>query len=225
MADPYRNDLTTLYQRLRPLIKHPEGGGGTATPGEEMNLQRVILLDLSAAESKHYTPNAAGLTSALAVAAAGDIIILPAGTITADVALISGLEVVGFGRDRTIIAGSITGAESASLASLTVTISANSSGDVYGIIAPATGELVIDDGYPSPGTSFRVIDCDIRVDNAGSGDAFGFSTAATGALYLEQVRIEATSTGGEGWAGEYVADFCHLHGSARGSTGRYKRDY
>jgi hypothetical protein len=132
--------------------------------------------------------------------------------------MVAGTEIHGLGRGKTIISAAVTGAASSLLAGVTASISASASGSLYGLIAPATGAY-------ADRTCFQVWDCDIAVANTGAGAAYGFTTEAGGELYMEQVRIRATSTGGSGYAGVYVASFWHKQGTASGSTGRYQKGY
>jgi hypothetical protein len=194
----------------------PGGGAGS------MNLQQVILLDMSAAISLHYTPDPAGIALALAAAQIGDIIWLPAGSFITNIVMLEGIEVRGMGVDKTIIFGQVTGAERATLSGLTVVRNETTAGTLYGVLAPATGEYDVD---PNVRTCFQVIDVAIKVVNGGTGNAYGFSTEAGGELYLEQVRVEAVSADGEGWAGIYHASFWMEQGMAKGSTGRFVKSY
>jgi hypothetical protein len=200
----------------KTVVTIPGGGGG----GADMNLQQVILLDLSAGISRHYTPNSAGLASAIAMSGTGDIVLLPAATFTSNITIPYGVEVIGLGRDKTIIVGQVSGSENSVLSAATVHRALASSETLFGVIAPSTGEYNVD---PKDRTCFQVIDCDIKVENTASGSAYGFSTTNGGHLYLEQCRVEAVSAGGVGYAGLYAASFWMEQGMARGSTGRFVR--
>jgi hypothetical protein len=217
----YQNNITTLARRLKPFFP-PGSGGGGGEPGDQ-NLQRVHLLDLSAGVSLDYNPNLTGLNSAIAAAAAGDIIWIPACTISGSITIPDQVEVRGMGAGKTIVAGQVRGGLYSVLSGVTIVRSTASGSAVYGILAPALGDLVIENGYPSPGSAFQVIDSAVRINNTGAGDAYGFSTEAGGSLYLEQVRVEAVAAEALGYAGIYTASFAMLHGSARGSTGRFVR--
>jgi len=118
--------LTSLYADLEPLVMGTiqdvlgdrEGATGL-TPGSALFVIR--LYDVSAAKVRDFAPTAAGLAAAVSGAAAGDTILLPAGTFGGNVAVIAGVEICGIGVNS-ILSGIITNAGILSQLKLTGTL-------------------------------------------------------------------------------------------------------
>ena len=137
---------------------------GSAGPVYGDNIARttldalVQLHNASDAVMGVYAFTSAGLDLALAAAVSGDVILLPAGTIDGDHTVPAGVEVVGRGRENTVLSGQITLGDGAVLRNLSVTRTASQAGDLIGVVAPASGMAY-------------VVGCDIQVENA-TGDGF-----------------------------------------------------
>ena len=91
----------------------PKEGPGINMVGQQVGIgmDSILRAHADGSPASEYTSNEAGLTAALADAAAGEIIHLPAGVIDGDHTLKAGVAVVGLG-ENSQLSGMITGAES-----------------------------------------------------------------------------------------------------------------
>jgi hypothetical protein len=121
-------------------------------------------------------PDYAGLLAALAAASSGDTVDLPTGTITGAVTVPAGVTVRG--RGGSIIAGTVTLGDGATLDGVTVAVTGDSASALVGVLGPTTGT-----GY--------LHKCTITVTNAG-GDAYGVA-AQGGDLYCLWSQINGTT--------------------------------
>jgi hypothetical protein len=128
--------------------------GGLTGPA----LHMIILFHSDGSPVDVFDADSAGLDLALAAATDGDVVLLPAGEIDGDHTVGAGVEVVGRGRQNTILSGQITLGNGAVLRDLSVTRTASQAGDLIGVVAPASGMAY-------------VIGCDLEVNNA-TGDGF-----------------------------------------------------
>ena len=133
-------------------------------------LHKIILFHGDGSPVDVFDADSAGLDLALAAAATGDVVLLPAGTIAGNHTVGAGVEVCGRGRQNTILSGQITLADGAVLRDLSVVRAASQAGDLIGVVAPASGMAY-------------VVGCDLVVNNA-TGDGF----ACYGALEYLTLR-------------------------------------
>ena len=138
----------------------PVAGVDIAVEGRVVNRKGNVVLLFSGAGANlmEFAFSSAGLDLALAAAATGDVVLLPAGTIAGDHTVDAGVEVIGRGRAGTILNGKMTLGNGALLRDLSVTRSAAQAGDLIGVVAPVSGMAY-------------VIGCDLVVNNA-TGDGF-----------------------------------------------------
>ena len=127
------DNITSLFSRMEPLILdliRNVVGDFNNEGGELGGAYAILLYDESVSKIKEYTPDAAGLAAAIAAAAAGDTIWVPAGTIAGNYTVPAGVEVTGVGIN-TILSGTITNNGILSKLNLTGTLVNNSY--VYGV--------------------------------------------------------------------------------------------
>jgi len=98
----YKDNLTTLAKRLRPLLLSIAEGAMNANEWDN-----IILIVADGGGSTYYPATGAGLTSALGNASSGDVIYLPSGTFSGNQTVGSGVTVFGFGWNS-IISGTVT---------------------------------------------------------------------------------------------------------------------
>lgn len=131
---------------------------------------------------ERYDVSADGLTAALADAVSGDLIYMPAPSMTGDFTVPDGVTVQGLNRDRTIITGSLTCIGNAIFRSLRINVYSTSSSNKKGIVAQGNNETV------------TIIDCFIDVVTTSTGQAWGISLEEDNAL----VQMRDSFMGGTG---------------------------
>lgn len=200
MADKYAELAEMLKPYIYRMIREVVGDQhGTSGYGESGSAFGVLLYDTSAGKVSVYAGDSDGLDAALAGAAAGDIIILPPGTISGDHSLVANVKVVGFSRYATILSGEITGASGASLERLTILRTVATVGDEACVHAPASGTVYIDD-------------CHIEINQSSSGNCYGLYAAAGGKIEAWNSYIEADGGGSNAWATYREAGDIIVHG-------------
>ena len=164
---------------------------------------KVLLFNGALAVVREYAPDATGLAAAIAAAASGDIIQIPAGTIDASITIPAGVALVGRGWNS-VIEGMITLGDGASAAHLRVYQSVNSGADIIGVIGPASGEALVRDvqvsltqagggnalGLLSNGGTLRAFECEVRV-NGGTGSSWAAAAVTDGIVELNQGLVKA----------------------------------
>jgi len=98
----YKDNLTTLAKRLRPLLLSVAEGAMNANEWDN-----IILIVADGGGTTYYDATGAGLTSALGAASSGDTIYLPAGTFSGNQTIPASVNVFGFGYNS-IISGIVT---------------------------------------------------------------------------------------------------------------------
>jgi len=180
---PYITQIVEDYAKLNTAGSTSTETGGAFLPREHT----IWLLDSGGAAIADYEFDTNGLTSANADASAGDIIWIPAGTITADFTCTAGVRYVGASRTATILAGAVTGASAATLENLTVARSASSGSALSAVAGPAAG-------------TFRIMDCDATMTQGGAGDSYGLSVTVNGTTVIVwNSSFVATSGAGDGY--------------------------
>ncbi len=110
IADPESGDGAITYvEILNQLVEGPDidlvNSGTEIIVGRAGNV--LLLFDRDGAVLREYTATDAGLTEALAAAATGDVVWLPAGTITGNHTIPANIEVAGLGYNS-VLSGVIT---------------------------------------------------------------------------------------------------------------------
>lgn len=150
-----------------------------------------------------YPANETGLAAALAGAASGDIVEIPAGMIAASVTVPAGVTLRGWGWNS-ILNGTLTLAAGAGAEHLQVYQSVNSGDDIIGVIGPATGTAVIRDvqvslaqagagkslGLLSNGGTLRAYECEVWATTA-YGNAWGFGAVTDAIVEFNQGQVKA----------------------------------
>jgi hypothetical protein len=163
----------------------------------------VLLFSGSGALLTEYAYTEAGLAAAFAAAAAGDVVDLPAGTLTATLTVPAGVTLRGMGA-ATVIAGAVT--LKGRLKACRVTRTANSGDVLAGIVAGSVGDVgIIDD------------DVIVDVQNSG-GPAYAVYMVTGGDITVKEGDLLA-EVGTDGYAA-YVTSgaFRHERGAAKGTT-------
>jgi predicted GH43/DUF377 family glycosyl hydrolase len=102
MADPFQNNITTLAKRLKPFIM---SSAGLVDASHDAG---IILYHPGGIAPEYYPATQQGLTDAIAAAASGDQIWIPAASIGGNHTIPAGVGVIGVGQDKTILTGAIT---------------------------------------------------------------------------------------------------------------------
>lgn len=190
-----RSTSADINRPIAVTVTGAGGAGGVNTsplPGVDIhvagrNVHRkgnVILLFSGDGDNlTEFAFSSDGLDLALAAASDGDVVQLPAGTIGGDHIVPEGVEVVGRGRENTVLSGQITLGDGSVLRDLSVTRSADQAGDLIGVVAPASGMAY-------------VVGCNLQVENA-TGDGFACYGNLTH-LTLRWCAVSAQSAGADG---------------------------
>ena len=131
----------------------------------------VLLKSGSGALLGEYTT----ASLAIAAAAAGDIVELPAGTNTETIVQVASTTLRGSGRKATILTGQVTGASSSILEDLSVIRTASDATKLIGFLSASSGDSYIND-------------CEIVVTQSGAGTGYGISVQA-GNVYMQGGRL------------------------------------
>lgn len=136
------------------------------------------------------------IAAACAAAASGDAVELPPGTYAESITIPAGVTVRGRG-PATVIAGTVTGADGATLKDVYVRVVGDSVDPLYGI--------------KGAGAYFRALDCFVYVENA-TGPARAVGCVSGGDSRFQNVRVGATG-GTEGYGfyqdvGDMFLDHC-----------------
>jgi hypothetical protein len=179
---------------------------------------RVLLFSGSGALLTEYAFTEAGVTEAFADSASGDVVDLPAGTLTGDVTVPAGRTLRGMGCDvgglalvrntaGTLIQGTVTLGGGSALRHISVEKVENSVAAVTAIIIPALGSVVhmwLDNVY--------------AYCTNNDGPAYALSMAALSTVYAKDADLIVNS-GADGYAAYVTAGaLYHLSGRAQGTV-------
>lgn len=201
MSDKTRN--TVVAKEIKPLlstmvadlINKQKTGGNTADP------YAIILYDADGKKKLYYSVTTDGLTAALAGSGSGDVVLLPACTISGNFNIPDGASLIGVDRKRCILDGQITPGINSTVGELSI-VRSESSGTIYGVA--------------SADNNVSIYDCLITISNSGGGAIGIYATG--GVIYANNCIISATgSTSGYGYYAKH-ADIHITDGSAYGST-------
>lgn len=135
--------VTELSRRLEPFTLRLIGDvlGARASTGAGSGAGYTIVhVDISAGKARHYSVDSGGLTSALAAASSGDMIILPASTIAGNHTIPADIEVIGVGYNS-VLSGDIINNGVMSNLSLTGT-SYDGNGRLIGVMLAINKSIV-----------------------------------------------------------------------------------
>lgn len=136
----------------------------------------ILLFSATGAPVAEFAPDAAGLDMALAAAAVGDNVELPICTIAGDHEIPAGVILAGLGR-ASALTGQLTLNSGSALRDLYVNRSANTSGNLYGVVGPTGGNEIV---------AARISRCVIQCTQAGSGgEAYALCLRAYGIVDIE----------------------------------------
>ena len=171
-----------ILRAIKPFvvgwINKGQGGGGYAPTPHEIagihhtgNLSPAFgdIVRIRGRTVSIYPGTNAGLARVNDIGATNDVILLPPKTFTADQVIADGVHICGWSRWVTVLTGEITGGAGASLGRLTVARSVSSSSAEAAILAPASGV-------------FNIRDCDITMENTGTGAAYGLLNDVAGTI-------------------------------------------
>lgn len=136
----------------------------------------IVIYDAGGEPLAEYTT----LSAALAAAASGDMVRIPAGTITGNYTLTAGVTVRGIGVQASILTGQITGAAGAALENLSITRTANDSSKLCAVVGPGSGNLTIRE-------------CDISATQSGAGTGYAVSVGL-GNVYIYNSRAYGSTS-------------------------------
>jgi hypothetical protein len=167
----------------------------------------ILLFSGSGSVLVEYAFTSAGIAAAIAAQVSGDIIELPAGTLTADFTIPDGGTVKGMSRDASIVAGKITLGSGSRIENLTVLRTSADAAALIGVTIGASGT----------GTIFNT---KVSVQNT-VGPAYAVYMSMGGNISCRNVELLA-QVGTSGYAA-YVASgtFIHYSGRAVGTTATY----
>jgi len=166
----------------------------------------VLLFSGSGALLTEYAYTEAGLAAAFAAAAAGDVVDLPAGTLTGDVTVPAGVTLRGMGA-ATVIDGAVVLGEGAYLIDVTAELVDSDSDDLVVVMGgnnavcvhvtvvgeqSGAGNIVgVVSTADSADTPMRCYDCPVTVENSGTGSAWWTGEVVAGGLQMHQGSVAA----------------------------------
>jgi hypothetical protein len=154
--------------------------------------QITICLYSEGALKSMYASTIEGLGTAIQDSAEGDIIWLPEVDLTGDVTLVPGTGLAGISKTQTILRGTVYAEPGCSLENMSVIKQENSSSTISAVQAQTTG---------SAGEKIKIINCDIRCYQCGSGTTQGVYIADTDTeVEVEHSKVIADSVSGLGYA-------------------------
>jgi len=172
----------------------------------------ILLVDSSAnVSAREYAVSSTGFAAALTAASSGDVILLPAQDISGNHTITAGVKVVGYSRYATQLTGQITMAASATIENLSIIRTADDASNYVALINQASG------------TSYAH-SCDIKVEQSGSGNAYGISLDGAGTLEAWNCYTYGNSGTGNGYAvydNSGGGDIVLFGGRAYGSTDEF----
>ena len=201
--------LSNLIMHLKPYWLD----GASAVMGIELN--KIIHYPL-VGSAVFYDKTAAGLTSALAAATAGEIVQIHGPcALTGNFTVPDGAGLIGMERDDIQITGYVTLGEGSLIYNTKVYYSASSAGAVYGVQGPTIGTAYI-------------YYCDITAINSGAGNAYAIgaingTTVDDGNIIIRHSKLYGSATGGgSGYAGRSInGKIYSRHNDYYGSTDRW----
>ncbi len=194
--------ITELAKRLRPFLLNV----GQSIISRTLNA--ILLYDSGGAAIAEFPFTSAGLELALAAWTSGDVIFLPAGTISGNHTITA--RVVGLSRFGSILSGQITAGSGGSIENLSINRNASSASPLIGLLNSESG-------------TFRIHNCHIEVENTGVGGARAIDISYAGIVEAWNSYIFGNASGGGNgyggyWDGLSAGTLAVLGGWVRGST-------
>lgn len=186
--------LRWLTQGAEAGLTVQEGPGIDVVGGYQVGIGGDMVLVYHADRSPVSEYTSIGLACAAAVA--GDVVQPQAGTYAESFTIPANVEVVGRGRENTVISGVVTGGVEAVLRDLSVVIDGDDAGILYAV-----------KGSSGEGT-LRLYNCNVLVDNA-TGNAAALYSDGDGEIEAYGCRLRGVSAAADGWAA-----YCALGGAA-----------
>lgn len=183
-------------------------GGAEGDVTVSVSGNKILLYSGGGAVVAEYTATSAGLDLASAAAAAGDVVWMPARSISGDHSLTAGVRYIGVSRWASVLTGQITLGVNTTLEICSVTRTANSASVLTGVIGPSSGTA-------------RVRDCDVTCVQSGGGNAFAVSVEDSGDVEVWGSYLYGSSGSGAGYggyhkigeSGDLYAYMCRVVGS------------
>ena len=210
-ADPASGEGAITYiEILKQLLEGPDivlvDSGSNITVGRAGN--EILLFDSGNAVLRDFAFTDAGLIAALATMDAGDVLWIPAGTISGGPWTLASGTLEGLGPDYgTILDGQLTVSDATAVKSLRIERSENQGAALVGVLEGAGAITAILD------------DLIINVTNAG-GPAYCVEMQSGGYILATDCRLTAVGTGANGWAGYIIGSVFR----GRGDKALYKGD-
>jgi hypothetical protein len=209
---PSESDYIDLLDTIFNMSSNVSISEGPGIDIPIVNEQFIIGLGLDSILVAHHDGSPATeyatITLACAAASSGDIILIArAGTFSESFSIPAGVSLVGLGREKCIVDGAITLGAGSVVANISVIRSANSSGDLSGIVNSSSGTA-------------KVYSTTITITQSGSGGAYGIKITNAGNIELWDCDIRAISVGGPGYGIDKWtnADVTMIGGRLVGST-------
>ncbi len=215
------NDLlTTLAKRLRPLMVAVSEATLTAGEGPGIDIadnkvglggDAILLYKSNGDPVAEFAATEAGLTAALAAAASGNVVLLPAVTIAGNHSVPAGVTLLGISPESCILTGTLTLGEGAALMDIAVAPTATDGNPLVGVAAPSSGEA-------------RIYNCRIAPVNNGAGGVHAVHVSSSGDLVCHNCYLDGSGAlgGGSGYAGyrdpESAGNLKIIGGTALGSN-------
>jgi len=192
----YKDNLTTLAKRLRPLMLRIAEGAVQANEWD-----KIIHIVSDGGGATVYDPTAANLTTALAATSSGDMVWMPPCNLSGDFTVPAGVGMISMG-NNCVIDGTITLAGNNShLLGIVVYYSDSSAGEISGVIANNSSGLTY------------INDCGVDVENTGAGDVSAIKITGAGELYIWNSNVYGNASGGgDGYGVTSSGGICRIFG-------------
>lgn len=192
-------------------LRVQQGATGNPPGTGAWDFYRIWVIHNSGEKPEDFDVSAAGLTAALAVTDASDVIWMPPCSIALDFTLPAGAGMASMANDA-IIVGTVTmGGQSSYLQSMVIAPSGSSGSDIVGLVGPASGEAIaanciIQATNNGAGRALAVtaglgqIDLllsKVRGYNEGSGTGAALANESTGLIRALECELEAHSSGAD----------------------------
>jgi hypothetical protein len=174
------NELAWCVEQLKKLkqSKPPVTVINTGGAGGGLDNQFVVF-DSSGTAATSY----GSFADANAAIQAGDVMWLPAGTITDDCTLVAGAEYIGRGPKNTIFTGQVALADGATLANLSIPRTANDSSVLAAVVVPASGNADLVNVFASATQSGTGYGIGIMRNSGDTGEVTQYGGSVYGSSY------------------------------------------
>jgi hypothetical protein len=152
----------------------------------DLCLNKIMLIHADGSCVTEYDPDDTGFNDALTAATAGDVVWLPATSISGDHTLTDGVHCIGVSKFSTELTGKITLGALTRLESCFINRTANDSSELVCIVAPPSSEA-------------EVHDCRAVSVQSGSGNAYAVSIEGAGDIRVWSSYLYGMSGSGAGY--------------------------